>query len=102
MYELDKLQIQFVGMNQVQNNRKNLINQSTKILNKNLKILKQNENDSNFQCYKVGHHCKMLFRDEYLISYNYRSGTMRLAIINKIIMDSYLLSQSIHSNKLIK
>ncbi len=33
------------------------------------------------------HHCRMLFREENLMSCNYRSGTMGLPIINPSMTD---------------
>ncbi|CAK78950.1 unnamed protein product (macronuclear) [Paramecium tetraurelia] len=113
MYELDKLRDtslfkfynipqktkyshiaqNFIGINQVQHNRQKINPLINKNLTKEIKITSQNENDTNLSRYEACHHCKMLFREEYLISCNYRSGTMGLPIINSSITDSYIFSQ---------
>ncbi|CAD8047543.1 unnamed protein product [Paramecium sonneborni] len=113
MYELDKLRDtslfkfynipqktkyshiaqNFIGINQVQNNRQKPNPLINKNLTKESKITSQSDNDQNILRYEACHHCKMLFRDEYLISCNYRSGTMGLPIVNSSITDSYLFSQ---------
>ncbi|CAD8044311.1 unnamed protein product [Paramecium primaurelia] len=113
MYELDKLRDtslfkfynipqktkyshiaqNFIGINQVQYNRQKPNPLINKNLTKESKISSQNENDSNLLNYEACHHCKMLFRQEYLISCNYKSSTMGLPIINSSITDSYLFSQ---------
>ncbi|CAK83228.1 unnamed protein product (macronuclear) [Paramecium tetraurelia] len=113
MYELDKLRDtslfkfynipqktkyshisqNFIGINQVQHNRQKPNPLINKNLTKESKIASQNENDSNLSRYEACHHCKMLFREEYLISCNYRSSTMGLPIITSQMTDSYLFSQ---------
>ncbi|CAD8139880.1 unnamed protein product [Paramecium octaurelia] len=113
MYELDKLRDtslfkfynipqktkyshisqNFIGINQVQHHRQKPNPLINKNLTKESKISSQNENDSNLSRYEACHHCKMLFREEYLISCNYRSSTMGLPIITSQMTDSYLFSQ---------
>ncbi|CAD8146467.1 unnamed protein product [Paramecium pentaurelia] len=83
----------FIGINQVQHNRQKPNPLINKNLTKESKITFQNENDSNLQHYEACHHCKMLFREEYLISCNYRSSTMGLPIINSQMTDTYLFNQ---------
>ncbi|CAK60363.1 unnamed protein product (macronuclear) [Paramecium tetraurelia] len=113
MYELDKLRDtslfkfynipqktkyshiaqNFVGINQVQQNRQKPNPLINKNLTKESKASQSGDNDSTLLRYEACHHCKMLFREEYLISCNYRSGTMGLPIINSSITDSYLFTQ---------
>lgn len=69
------------------------------LANKNLaKDMKQAlslgyDNDHAMSKFEACHHCKQLFRDEYLITCNYKSGTMGLPTITQAVTDSYLFTQ---------
>lgn len=51
------------------------------------------DNDHAMSKFEACHHCKQLFRDEYLITCNYKSGTMGLPTITQAVTDSYLFTQ---------
>ncbi|KAM3144796.1 hypothetical protein pb186bvf_003105 [Paramecium bursaria] len=82
-----------LAIKQVTHNRSKPNPYANKNMQKDIKSILFYGQEADQSKFESCHHCKMLFRDEYLIACNYRSGTMGLPLINQTITDSYLFTQ---------